>query len=802
MIGMKKYFFVLLATGALQSHAQQPTNPQAQLTPRQKAMMKQMGIDASDPKKAAAQIKQLKQQGQMPDFNAQGQSMINNMMVSSGTKTTKTAGDFGYFTNNASLVPERDLKRINSISKKIFSSEEMLSNTKLLYNKMLAKLPAAEKSIITSVTAQQTSGAALNSASVTAMMQGHRLAALGLAMQAVMARPGNLNYQNNMAALLTENGYPENAIPYLNTLQQQVPANSTVKNNLGYAWLNLGEIDSAQRILTAAAALNPENAETETGEGVIQEKKGNTEEAGKHYEEAFVEAPSPLILNVLNNAGKANPYDKMTFDEIKDKITIYEYFKKDWVTFPDLSNSVDGYQSDIAIQNGYHKMFENLLDKLQEVEDSIKNAKDGDLFIPSSKGTVNGHILIAISSYFGPFLADFYKEGAEMEDYVKGVEEDTYKQAAKIDPNNPAKCQIEHDLWNSYLKQVNPIIKEFYLKKHEKMRVWINAFITYSLLTNHQYKKHLLDVVYYVKRYLSLADVIELLKVLTPTCGNQTYNTSAITKVDDHQLPKLLCPININANSASNNNNNNISKSATCTAPNATVAIGSAEGEIAEPGKAGTPSVSTSQGDVSSKGINQQDEYGNFKQSIEKVEYDLYPLTFDKGVDDLHPLTFDKEVDDLTPLSKIIEKDDLHPLTFDKEEDDLAPLVKIIEKHNLKKWLQNQLGTDCDDLKKRDPNEEMMKLIDAMEAADELKMDKQNLQKKLDQLNQQNNPANAQEIESGNKIMEAITKGQQCIEQKKSTNPGWADKYGLSPTINNGLQTQGSNTSFIKGLFN
>jgi hypothetical protein len=305
-----------------------------------------------------------------------------------------------------------------------------------------------------------------------------------------------------------------------------------------------------------------------------------------------------------------------------------------------------------------------------------------------------------------------------------------------------------------------------------------------------------------VKRYLSLADVIELLKVLTPTCGNQTYNTNAITKVDDHQLPKLLCPININANSASNNNNNNISKSATCTAPNATVAIGSAEGEIAEPGKAGTPSVSTSQGDVSSKGINQQDEYGNFKQSIEKVEDDLHPLTFDKGVDDLHPLTFDKEVDDLTPLSKIIEKDDLHPLTFDKEEDDLAPLVKIIEKHNLKKWLQNQLGTDCDDLKKRNPNEEMMKLIDAMEAADELKMDKQNLQKKLDQLNQQNNPANAQEIESGNKIMEAITKGQQCIEQKKSTNPGWADKYGLSPTINNGLQTQGSNTSFIKGLFN
>lgn len=800
----------MLALGVLQTNAQQTSpnkNPQVQLTPQQMKMLKQMGINTTDPKKAAEQIKQMKQNGQHPDFKAQGQKMVGDMMANSNNMPPAAEG---YFTSNTSLVPALDVKRINSISKKIFSTAEMLSNTHVLYSKLMAKIPAAEKTIISTVTAQQTAAGALNSAAVTAMLQGHPQAAMGLAMQAVIAKPADLNCQNNLAALLNQNGYPENAMPYLNTLLQQVPNNSTVLNNLGYTWFNLGQLDSAQRILRTAGKINPENAETKVGEGVIEEKKGNKEEAGKKYEEAIVEAPSPFILNLLDNAGRANPYDNKTFDEIKSKITIYEYFKKDWITYPDLSNSVDGYQSDIAIKNGYHQMFENLQDKLTAIEDSIKNAKDGDLFIPTNKGAVNGRILIVISNYFGVFIGEYNEDAAALADYVKGVEEDFYKQSGKIDPYDPARCQLEHDLWNNYLKDVNPPIKEFYLKKQEEFRVWINAFITYSLLTNHQYKKHLLSVIYYVRQYIGHEDdLMAELKNLSPTCGHQSYNQNAITKVDDRQLPKLLCPVNINAQSTSNNTNTNISKSATCTAPNATVAIGSTEGGIAEPGKAGTPSVSSSQGETCSTGINEQDTYGSVENAVaqEKTNSEIEAAKNDevKPV----PEAITKPDAGALPASaknlKAQEDDDLAPLTVSPTKeykntlDDLAPLAKIVAKHHLKKWLQDKLGTDCDELKQMDQTPQPSN----KDIKTDLDQKAKDLQEIKDNLTKVNNPANAEKLESVKSLLEDIRNAQQSCEQKIQTDPGWQDKViGPVPTIVNGLQTPGSNNGFIKGLFN
>jgi hypothetical protein len=175
-----------------------------------------------------------------------------------------------------------------------------------------------------------------------------------------------------------------------------------------------------------------------------------------------------------------------------------------------------------------------------------------------------------------------------------------------------------------------------------------------------------------------------------------------------------------------------------------------------------------------------------------KVEDDLAPLA--KFEDDLAPLAnlvVDPKtgyVDDLAPLTKIV--------------DDLAPLPKLIIKHNLKQWLQDQLGTNCDELKKMDPNSSKPPNRDIKKELDE---DMKDLQEVLDMLTKQNNPANAQEIASGQYIMGDIVKGQQCVEQLNQAIPGWQDKIGqtgVSPTIVNSLQTPGSNTGFIKGLFN
>src|SRR4030095_10737468 len=125
------------------------------------------------------------------------------------------------FTDNKKLVPAKDVVRIKNISKKIFTDAELNANTTLLYNKLMAKIQPGEKKIITEVSSKAKNGAAFMDSALTSFLQGHSQAAMGLAMKAVQADAKNVNYQNNLAAILSQSGYPEQAIPYLRKLSQQ-----------------------------------------------------------------------------------------------------------------------------------------------------------------------------------------------------------------------------------------------------------------------------------------------------------------------------------------------------------------------------------------------------------------------------------------------------------------------------------------------------------------------------------------------------------------------------------------------------
>ena len=138
------------------------------------------------------------------------------------------------------------------------------------------------------------------------MMQGHPQAAMALSMKAVQLEPANPNWQNNMASLLTQYGYAEKAIPVLQKLKNELPANSTVLNNLAQAWLALGETDTAALFFRNAGGLNPNHPEVKETEGVIEETKGNTEKAAENYAEALENCPNSFTERLLNNSGNSN----------------------------------------------------------------------------------------------------------------------------------------------------------------------------------------------------------------------------------------------------------------------------------------------------------------------------------------------------------------------------------------------------------------------------------------------------------------------------------------------------------------
>ncbi len=91
---------------------------------------------------------------------------------------------------------------------------------------------------------------------------------------------------------------------------------------------------------------------------------------------------NPFTEQLIKNNNGQSKLDKLDFEKLKKTITIYEYFPKDWIKIPKLSDNVSGYETDMSIKNGYKKMFEELKDKIETLTD----ASEAELNAPMEKG--------------------------------------------------------------------------------------------------------------------------------------------------------------------------------------------------------------------------------------------------------------------------------------------------------------------------------------------------------------------------------------------------------------------------------
>ncbi len=86
---------------------------------------------------------------------------------------------------------------------------------------------------------------------------------------------GNAQDLNNLAAFLTMQRGGHLAAPILVTLDARYPDNSTLLNNLGQAWFELGEIKEAERVLTLAVRRVPNHPQANVTKSRIEEARGD-----------------------------------------------------------------------------------------------------------------------------------------------------------------------------------------------------------------------------------------------------------------------------------------------------------------------------------------------------------------------------------------------------------------------------------------------------------------------------------------------------------------------------------------------
>lgn len=781
--------------------------------------------------------------GMSEEEKAEMRKMMKGMMPALEDHNNKIA-DYPEFTSNKQLVPKRDAGRIAAMSKKKLVQADMAVYATTLYNKLIAKGDAAEIALAKKIIAQNPKANAIGGAAVLCMLQGHPEAALALSMKAVQTDPSNANWQNNMASLLTQYGYPEQAIPVLQKLKIQFPRNSTVLNNLGQAWLGLGEIDSANLNIKWAGGLNPNHPESKETEGVIEEIAGNTDKASDDYTKAMENAISPFTETLIKNNSGQDKSDKIDFEKLKRSISIYEYFPKDWIKIPALEDNVSAYENNMRIKNGYSKMFEELEDKVEQMKlasnaevEALMEKGEKEFIQSMANENIKGLSMMSmpavivqkiLQAYLRQWMEEYQKEGSHLMENINTQR----KEITKSGKND--KCPDFDRKNNEFLAYANPLIRKFHAKKIEEFRMWLNAFCTWSWYISGNPKNTVLTAC-----ISWTAAISEMYKaaindqyVEKKSCVNQ--NGDDVSNIQAPDIPNFTCPAVVSIpvgaewqqlSKAAKNFDNNISgikKSTNNPIPNTSISFGAGTGIISQPGK--SPFVKTANGSMSPGMIN-DDEL----TPLSKIPLDeLTPLPKIPS-DELTPLP-KIPLDELTPLSKI-------------PADDLTPLPDLRKNKLAKELLKKMMSADCNDVRNskdilKETLDKMMKKVKELEAYENIieqieKLEseiaqketdaqkKEHLKEQIEKMQQETDKMDKYEdVQQSKKEMEKIMKEMDAMDDKKFMKEKFdkikqavdemeatpailkdIQQNGLQPSINSGVQAPGTFTP-RKGLFN
>ncbi len=748
----------------------------------------------------------MKAEGMSKEDQAEMKKIMGDVMPDLMQTNSKMAY-YPEFTSNQRLVPQKDIAKLNALPKKKLIQADISGYATNLYNKLLAKGNASEIAIAKKIIVQSPKANDISGAAMLAMLQGHSQAAMALSMKAVQLNPANPNYQNTMASLLTQYGYPEQALPVLQKLRNDFPNNSTVLNNLAHAWLGLGEIDSAKSIIKKAGGLNPYHPGSKETEGVIEETTGDPEKAAQEYETSMENALNPFTEQLIKN-NKSSKSGKLDYEKLKRSITIYEYFPKDWIKIPVLSDNVSGYEKDMSIKNGYSKMIENLQDKIDALKEASENEvntlmnKGEDAFAKemmkeSMKGiNMLSKPAVVVQIVLQNYIAEWMQKNVQEYQQLTNTISEQQKEMTKSGKND--KCPDYDRKNNQFLNYANPVIREFHSRKIEEFRMWLNTFCTWVwYLTGNPKNTVMTQCIAWTEALAGFyKNAIEDQRAIARTCVEQ--NGDGAEKVSMPDIPNFSCPTLVKmpmgsdwqdlGNAASNFDNNKHSiKKTDQPVPNHTIAYGADHTSIAEPGR--VPFVKSANGSMTPGMIND---------------------------------------DELTPLSKI-PLDDLTPLPQLPGENELTPLPDLRKRKLANDLLKKMMTSDCKNIRNskdilREQLDKMMKGVKELEAyenvIEEIKrleneiaqketdiQKREQLKKQTERIQQEVDKMDKYEqLQQSKKEMEKIMKEMDAMDDKKFMKEKFTkiielvDEMEAAPAILKGIQQNGLQASISSGL--
>jgi TolA-binding protein len=407
------------------------------------------------------------------------------------------------------LVPEKDPARIAAIPATPVKAAIPAYLSKLqsaLMNSMDPGVKSEAEKFYQAAAANPNTTVA--NAAVGLWMGKMPLQALYLMSKAAVADAANPNTINNYASMLTMAGAEQLALPLLNNLNQQYPKNSTVLNNLGQAWLGLGDLDKAARYLDSADRLYPGHSQANLAKSRIAESKGNKQAAAEALEKSANTAYSDEKANKLKKLGKTYPAKnlKLPTNMPADPLGLEKFV---WPAFPqDIEQSERLEKEWQDFKEQCRQEMEKLSNQFERLQEEANADMEKRMQSMAQYNPLNGGPVPALVPFFAGIAADklrylaedkdggmqYRKEKMERElarvmqvaDSLEEVREKGHKQVdEKYAPeigegkSNPlaAYCADYNAVSNKYLSQVNSLLYRVQSDYLEELRRRLNSEI-------------------------------------------------------------------------------------------------------------------------------------------------------------------------------------------------------------------------------------------------------------------------------------------------------------------------------------
>lgn len=332
------------------------------------------------------------------------------------------------------------------------------------------------------------------------------LAAMGALQEAtyltaVLAnQTGDVQDLANLAAFLVMLHAEPAALPILHTLNNRYPNNSTLLNNLGQAYYQLGDINRASSYLAAAVQRTPLHPQANFTQGLIQQSKGDFTAARKSHEQALAGGYSETKEKALKDAGgKWQPKGAWRGPMPQDPLGLEQInlpdFPTDPVALPKAASSWDAFRTQVRQRMALleKQRSENLSQFDSMSQSQMMRSAMGVLGLPFKQQAIQS--MKAEDEQFQRDLKKFTTDlviartnhaSARMELHAKleslrAANEEKY--ASDPVGEDAHKCDGVSDAYTEYLQKVNPVLEPLErayletLRRHANEQAYLAQFV-------------------------------------------------------------------------------------------------------------------------------------------------------------------------------------------------------------------------------------------------------------------------------------------------------------------------------------